>query len=694
MYRRTLGKLSASQLAKRRKFNVKDAEAYIYETKLEEVLEREFVIDPTLVTEIILADEYWRKRSTEIKAADPRDPNREFTDIHEGQAWQDHEFLGNPVGGCCTRMAFEGYMDEVEVPNGIGVARGHSQLCIFFLVLLNRPPGSRMTLRSINLAAVCLAKDFKDFGPQLIISDPEGDMHSCSIGATMRRFHEGVTLKTPSSCGFPSMPVRGWMPIFTADGKAQGQVFGTNASFSACKNPCNTCEDLDQSDPRCRVPCSFLKCLCGDADTHQMDCPCHFRLRTPARDRTRPLHTLSSAQRQLMGITTLNHGFTHVPGFCVARPCPKEGMHALAEGRTAHLAAYTIWFVWYSKLATSAEIRLAAHNFDWTPGGGSSGFFSPTYLPDTFFTSTKVYQPDGSWVWGPHKDMKLPFSAAGTFTFTAMSIPFFSKWIPHTAWPLWFKVWVLHAHGVLMTLRYSFTYVDLLKLEALFIESERAILTIPQYASIWVPKAHWILHIAHDIYLWGPSRLLMTFLKEMKLAHFKRGCKRSNFHNPVKSTAEFWALQSDYQALQVLKYPNLRQAATSENSRVIVSGTIHAFPDSEVCRSLLSAGWASATNQISFLESLEFCGVPICQGEHVIYNRQVYHVSRIAKVRDFHYMLLELIAREIQMHESGMMSIEPLDHGESRLITLFNSSDLTGIWVIRAWEAFMVVVKY
>ena len=57
-------------------------------------------------------------------------------------------------------------------------------------------------------------------------------------------------------------------------------------------------------------------------------------------------------------------------------------------------------------------------------------------------------------------------------------------------------------------------------------------------------------------------------------------------------------------------------------------------------------------------------------------------------------MLLELIAREIQMHESGMMSIEPLDHGESRLITLFNSSDLTGIWVIRAWEAFMVVVKY
>ena len=35
-------------------------------------------------------------------------------------------------------------------------------------------------------------------------------------------------------------------------------------------------------------------------------------------------------------------------------------------------------------------------------------------------------------------------------------------------------------------------------------------------------------------------------LMEMKNAHFKRGCKRSNNHDPVKATARFWVDQSAY----------------------------------------------------------------------------------------------------------------------------------------------------
>ena len=128
------------------------------------MLEREFIVDPSLVREIIATDLHWRNRSAEIRAGDPRDPDREFTDLHEGQAFQEHEFLGDCNYTGPTRLAFEGYCDEVDVPNSIGTAAGHSQLMVCFLVLLNRPPGGRMTLRAISLAAICLAKDFKDFG--------------------------------------------------------------------------------------------------------------------------------------------------------------------------------------------------------------------------------------------------------------------------------------------------------------------------------------------------------------------------------------------------------------------------------------------------------------------------------------------------------------------------------------------------
>ena len=89
-----------------------------------------------------------------------------------------------------------------------------------------------------------------------------------------------------------------------------------------------------------------------------------------------------------------------------------------------------------------------------------------------------------------------------------------------------------------------------------------------QYAHLWIPKAHWVLHLAHDIFLWGPSRLHTTMLNEMKNARFKAGAKRSNFHNPAKDVAMFWAQQSDYE-LQTLSPSHF---CSSNDSDVIVTG--------------------------------------------------------------------------------------------------------------------------
>lgn len=112
------------------------------------------------------------------------------------------------------------------------------------------------------------------------------------------------------------MFVRGWMPVWTADGMAQGEVYGTNTSFSRAVNICNRCEDMDQRDPLKSVPCGFLCCKCGDAHMHAAGCKCHFQLRNAARDAVRPQLTKESLQK--LGITAPHHSFTDVPHFNVA----------------------------------------------------------------------------------------------------------------------------------------------------------------------------------------------------------------------------------------------------------------------------------------------------------------------------------------------------------------------------------------
>ena len=330
------------------------SEAYAYDTRWEEVLEREFAYDPQLVTEVQLAHEQWLRRSRELRKAGWRNPNRTFSDISDGQVFQEHPELGNPQYEGPVRLAFEGYCDDVDVPNPIGVAAGHHKLYISFFVLLNRPPKTRCTLLSIHLATICLASDFKLFGPRAIIS---GTGHDNSIGGTMRRFDAGVNLKTSAET---SMPCRGWLAVWTADGLAQGEVYGTNASFSKAINPCNLCTNLDQRRTEMKEPSGFLSCTCGEGKPHRRGCDCVFVLRTVADDlaRNSAPKKPTKEQMQLLGLTTLEHGFINVPHFNVARPGPKETMHAFFEGRTKQLGACTLWSVVAEGWATETQVPL------------------------------------------------------------------------------------------------------------------------------------------------------------------------------------------------------------------------------------------------------------------------------------------------------------------------------------------------
>ena len=327
--------------------------AYAYDTNWKEVLEREFAYDPQLLTEVILAHEHWLTRSRHLRQAGWRDPSRTFDDVCDGQLFQEHPELGNPDYTGPTRLAFEGYCDDVDVPNPIGTAAGHHKLFISFFTVLNRPPKSRATLLSIHLATICLASDFKLFGPRQVISGTGDDN---SIGGNMRRFDASITLKTPVASGLGSLQARGWLVVWTADGMAQGEVYGTNSSFSACVNPCNLCTNMDRRQVDMRKPSGFLSCTCGKSK-HSRNCSCVFQLRTVADDKQLP--RLSKAELQKRGVTTLQHGFVDVPHIHVAHPGPKEPMHAFCEGRSKQLGAATLWSVKAEGWATEKQAALA-----------------------------------------------------------------------------------------------------------------------------------------------------------------------------------------------------------------------------------------------------------------------------------------------------------------------------------------------
>ena len=558
--------------------------AYAYDTCLEEFIEREIVYDNSLLTEMIVSDQYWTKRAKELQGGARHDLDRTFSDQVDGDVWQDHEVLGDPEYDGPTRAVLQGYCDDVDVPNGLGPAAGHSKLYIQTVTLVNRPPRGRMSMRAQWLSTVCLSSDFKIFKAHAIMSG-DGTLGFC-LGAQLRRLWTRGTIRLPIEVSPEPLAIRVFLSVWQADGMAMGDVCGTNTSFSKAINICNTCEDMDQRSAAKKRPCSFLLCRCGDANTHSLGCTCHFRLRTPTRDSVSlSPENCSSQEMTRLGITTMQGGLTGIQGIHRATPGPKDPMHTLHEGRTAQLAAITLWNFVNEGYATREQLQRRASEFDWTPGSPSTGFFRPSYLPDKIFVKTKVEQPDGSWVWGPHKDVKLPGSAVGVSTFTIMSTEFFRPFVPEGPLPSWLLAWQLHAVGFGMLLRYSFTLHDLLHIENLFIRSETIIIELPSCLHVWIPKAHWVLHLAHDVRRWGPTRLLATLLNEMKNAQFKKGASRSNYHNPVKSVAEFWAAQSDYQ-LQTLSL-DTHSAVKSAHATVLVCGPARRFKESVAVALLL-----------------------------------------------------------------------------------------------------------
>ena len=244
-----------------------------------------------------------------------------------------------------------------------------------------------------------------------------------------------------------------------------------------------------------------------------------------------------------------------------------------------------------------------------------------------------------------------------------------------------------------MCLRYHFQYRDLLVLEGLFVRSEELVQAVPAYAELWIPKAHWVLHLAHDIFLYGPSRLLTTLLNEMKNAKFKAGAKRSNFHNPPKDVATFWAQQSDWE----LQTGTHRSACSATSADIIVSGQANTFAGSTAVSLLLQHECIAAETQVSFYSSIQFHGQPVRRTDYVLMDGAVYYLSRIIGVLDDYYLMLYQVAESVCMDSLGAYYIDAVDIGNTlpqRLVSVGYKCKVTSTWSFPADNRVYLVPRY
>ena len=227
----------------------------------------------------------------------------------------------------------------------------------------------------------------------------------------------------------------------------------------------------------------------------------------------------------------------------------------------------------------------------------------------------------------------------------------------------------------------------------IFIESESIIQAWPAYTLLWIPKAHWTLHLAHDIWLWGPSRLLATFLNEMKNARFKAGAKRGNFHHPVKDVATFWAKQSDY---ELQSMPAVSHACvTSVEKSIIVSGTAASFSDSVAAGLLVKHSIVEPSTQLDFMSSFTFHGVPIYRQDHILFDTEVYMVHRLLQADSQYYMLLHEVAKSLALDDMDEYFV-PVQHTVERpvrFVHVHSTCDITCFWAVPVESRLYLIPK-
>jgi hypothetical protein len=316
-------------------------EVWLYDIPLETSLQRELYYNPQFAK--YFCD--WPGPS----------PDGIYRSTQDGSVAREHPALGQADWAGPPRLAFAHYYDDVEVVNPIGAARVKHKLALHYVQLLNSPPHIRSSLSQIFLVSVAL-KSSQDAAGMAAVIDGAADepYNGTSLGASLRRFHDGIIFEVPKpdGPGMVQMAYKGWLILGAADTLAAAELIGFKKGWGKhVKSLCWQCDAAAGTGLSCTN--SFL-------GGHRS---CHYVKRTPAVYRQQRNHTIqlpiakkrgerSVAARkacshqagscvctqgeymQTVGVTTFNHAYRRVPyaGARAVHYMPRDLMHVELEG--------------------------------------------------------------------------------------------------------------------------------------------------------------------------------------------------------------------------------------------------------------------------------------------------------------------------------------------------------------------------
>ena len=111
----------------------------------------------------------------------------------------------------------------------------------------------------------------------------------------------------------------------------------------------------------------------------------------------------------------------------------------------------------------------------------------------------------------------------------------------HPAWASWVKLIELFS----LFVQHEFSVSDIKRIDDLQLEYTTLFCAVPEYVGLYRPKHHFLTHLAHDIWNYGPPRGYWTFGFESFNKVIKQAAaQHSNWRSETVSLMEYWSMWS------------------------------------------------------------------------------------------------------------------------------------------------------
>jgi hypothetical protein len=412
-----------------------------------------------------------------------------YSDVWDGSYIKTHELFIRLNG---VVLGFQFYWDEVEPANPLGSKKGDHKVGVFYWSLMNLPPNSRSSLRSIQLLGVVNSCLLKQHGMIEFLRPVLKDLADLQMGVKLCiRGQE-----------------REWFGFLTncvGDMPASNKMAGFKESVSCAQSPCRMCHIQREQ---------------MDLIHHENDC----RLRDIASYKNQVKEIEEAENVKDIDELSKTHGingqscFSSLAGFDATKAFPSDYMHLADEGFLNLELKLLLRF-----LIAENRIDLAQVNIDLSLLKSQRQFTPPPEI--------KYDEVMG--------DGKLSFSASEMSSLSIMIALVLAEYVTCDESPQYAN-YVLLLRICASLQCYTFTE-DQLKLTQLDIECHNSafVLLYPKISGYSItPKLHYILHFISQIRLHGPPRYSSCYRYESKNAPLKKVVRRiCNFKNVEFSLA-------------------------------------------------------------------------------------------------------------------------------------------------------------